>query len=173
MHIFKLQISRIWPFHYLNSSLVLWQEQYYHSHLSDICVYEIDLCIIWVKYFMVHLCHYLLFHFCKWLVYALFLRYYYFFQCTWLRVTLRSPSPLTITFKSQATCTCQFMCKNTAVKHAIFSELCVLHRFKTAKVTFILTQGLRWAIHDFLLVFQCNYVCLAPFPRYYRLFAKI
>jgi len=26
--------------------------------------------------------------------------------------------------------------------------------------------------YDFLLVFHCNYVYLAPFPRYYRYFQK-
>jgi len=35
------------------------------------------------------------------------------FQCIWLPVTFRSPSPLTIEFKSQATCAFQFMCKHS------------------------------------------------------------
>ena len=41
---------------------------------------------------------------------------YYHFSSTWLPVTLRSPSPLTIKFKSQARCTFSFICKQTVVK---------------------------------------------------------
>jgi len=46
-----------------------------------------------------------------------------FLQSLQLPVTSRSPSPLTIMFKSQATCTFQFMCKHTELKHAIFPKL--------------------------------------------------
>jgi len=47
--------------------------------------------------------------------------------------------------------------------YAIFPELWVLQRFKAAKVTLSLTQvigncAIRWAMHDFLLVFYCNCV---------------
>ena len=38
------------------------------------------------------------------------------FQCKWLLVTFRNPSPLIIKFKSQTTCAFQLMCKHTVVK---------------------------------------------------------
>jgi len=41
----------------------------------------------------------------------------------------------------QAECAFQFECKHIELKHAIFPELWVLQRFKTATVTFSLTQG--------------------------------
>jgi len=95
------------------------------------------------------------------------------FKCTWLPVTLRSPLPLTTMSKLQAVCAFQFTCKHTLAKHTIFPELWVLQKFKKAKVTFSLIQGHWQWCHMiayrlyFLLVFHCNYVCLAPFPRYY------
>jgi len=41
----------------------------------------------------------------------------------------------------QASCAFQFVCKHIELKQAIFLELWVLQRFKTAKVTFSITQG--------------------------------
>jgi len=43
---------------------------------------------------------------------------------------LRSPSPLTVVFKSRAMCTFEFMCKHAQLKHALFLELWVLQRLK-------------------------------------------
>ena len=63
------------------------------------------------------------------------------FQGKWQTVTFRNPSHLTMIFKSQDACTFQFMCKHTELKHAIYPTLWVLERFKTAKVTFSLTEG--------------------------------
>jgi len=48
-----------------------------------------------------------------------------FLHCTWLPMTLRSPSLLSVKFKSQATCTFWIMYKHVIV-HAIFPELWVL-----------------------------------------------
>jgi len=42
---------------------------------------------------------------------------------------------------------------------------------RSLKVTRI--GAIRWAACDFLLVFNCNCVYLAPMPRYYHLFPKI
>jgi len=63
------------------------------------------------------------------------------FQCTWLPVTLRSTSPLTIKFKSQAACNLQFMCKYTVIKNHYISGVMGITRFNTEKVTYSLTQG--------------------------------
>jgi len=43
-------------------------------------------------------------------------------------------------FKLQAACAFQFVCKHTELNVLIFTELWVLRRFETAKVTFSLTQ---------------------------------
>jgi len=61
------------------------------------------------------------------------------------------------------------------LKHAIFPELSALQRFKTAKVTFSLTQGLRQSCHTWFPIIVFHYDCfyLAPFPRYCRLCSKI
>jgi len=65
----------------------------------------------------------------------------------------------------QPACAFQLVCKHTEIKHAIFPELWVLQRFKTAKVTFSLTKG-HWQSchskghHDFVLIFHGNYVSI-------------
>ena len=48
------------------------------------------------------------------------------FHCIWLPVSLKSPAPFTIKFKSQAACNFQFMCKHSQLKHATLLELLVL-----------------------------------------------
>jgi len=62
-------------------------------------------------------------------------------QCTWLSVTLRSPSPVTIKFNHKPRTLSNLSVNTLQLKHAVFPELWVLQRFKTAKVTVTLTQG--------------------------------
>jgi len=69
---------------------------------------------------------------------------------------LDKSSPLTIKFKSQAGCAVRYICEHIVVKRAVFPELWILQGFQTAKVTFI-NHAIQQAIHDFLLVFHCNY----------------
>jgi len=80
---------------------------------------------------------------------ALFPRYYYFCCVRELPVTLRSPSTLTIKFKSQAVWAFRFMFKHTVVKTQYISWVRVLQRFNTPKVTFELTQWATVAVIPF------------------------
>ena len=59
-------------------------------------------------------------------------------------------------------------------QRVVFTEEWELEMFKTAEVTFKVTQGhrhigigaIRYDTCDFLLVFHCNYIYLVPFTRY-------
>jgi len=63
--------------------------------------------------------------------------------------TVQNPYAMITVIKiKQATCAFQFVCKHTELKHAIFPELWVLQWFKTAKVTFSLTQGYWQSCHS-------------------------
>jgi len=86
---------------------------------------------------------------------------------------LRSPSLLTIMFKSQDACAFRFMCKHIELKHAVFPELWVLCRFKIANVTFtslkvIGNRTIHEAIHAFLIVIHCKHFwdIIDYFPKY-------
>jgi len=78
------------------------------------------------------------------------------FQCTWLPVTLRSPPPLTVMFKSQSTCAFQFTCKHwvkTRREHFLSCGYYKgLKQQKWPSVSFkvIDNRAIRQAIHDFL-----------------------
>jgi len=54
---------------------------------------------------------------------------------------VQNPHAMTTDKIKQALYVLSNLCVNTQLKHAIFSELWVLQRFKTAKVTFRLTEG--------------------------------
>ena len=84
------------------------------------------------------------------------------YQYIWLPVTLRSPSPLTINFKSQSACTFQFMCKNMEDLDRVSdgggqAELRWLTRLSIA-TSILATDAWLWLVLNL------------PFPTYYQLF---
>jgi len=56
-------------------------------------------------------------------------------------MTLRSPLPLIVKFNQKLHVLSNLGVNTLLLKHAIFPELSVLQRFKTAKVAFSITQG--------------------------------
>jgi len=101
------------------------------------------------------------------------------FHSTCIITTLAHTVAYSANITSVSTCAFQFVYKHAELKHAVFPELWVLQRFKTAKVTCSLTQGHWQSCH--LIGHTCFPIslpfllclCLAPFLRYHSLLPNI